>query len=332
MVKRKRINRALLYLQRVMDPTEKKDPVSSLRICWYLQDRLRFDEVWDAYHPAPVLPASIGELWFVCSSWAYLEDRFRQRTLEIFPLADRVVWCNNDYNVPFHSYHLGRVRADARLAVLATSEEMADRFSMPWMFDWNRLTYAPLAAPPKVRSPERIERLYYFGSLRANRLRTFDRYFPAWGNRLTVSAANGKDRKKFVERYPTIEVTNRSEDVISELAKYTATPILEDPYSFGRYVGPPNRFYEALSAGTAMFFEPEAVEMWARYGYDVSPFVIPENPIAMLDAAGRVARRQQRWHRDHSAELNKEFVTALSVIGRGQVGVVGPPPGAKRYL
>lgn len=328
---KKRIHRALLYLQRVMPREDKSDPVSSLRICWYLQEHLEFDVVWDAYHPAPELPTRIDELWFVCSSWAFLEDNFRKRTLEIFPLADKVVWCNNDKNVPFHAYHLGRCRADARVFALTTVRDIAERFEMPATFDWNRLTWSPLVVTTPHK--ERLSRIAYYGSFRPDRLKTFDRYLPAWGNRFTMAAANGKDLKRFSARYPTIEVTPRTPDAFQFLDRYAVTPILEDRYAYTHHVSPPNRFYEALSAGTAMFFEPESVSQWGEYGYDVAPFVIPPDPNEMLERAGKVARSQaRRWAKNFIEALDDEFRTAVDVVEKNKAGVIGPPPGAKRYI
>lgn len=326
---KKKLNRVLLYLQRIMSKEDKPNPVSSVRIAWYLQSQLSFDAVWHAYDPAPELPNVIDELWFVCSSWAYLDDAFRQRTLEIFPLANRVIWCNNDYNVPFHAYHLGRIKPRSKIFALATSRPIAERFGMSMTLDWNRLTYQPVSAPP---IKDRLSRIYYFGSYRANRIRTFDQYLPAWGNLATVSAANGKDRKRFAERYPTIEVTDRSKNIADELTKYAATPILEDPYSHRTFVSPPNRFYEALSAGTAMFFEPEVTDIWKEYGYDVRPFIIPEDRRDIVTNAASVARRQRKWMRDFHSDLDADFTAAMTAINSGSEGIVGPPPGAKRYL
>lgn len=327
---KKRITRALLYLQRIKSPDEKPDPVSSLRIAWYLQSRLDFDVVWDTYNPGTELPERIDELWFVASSWAFLDDAFRQQSLKIFPLAKRVIWCNNDRNVPWHAYHLGRCQPRARLHALTTVAELSERFGMHAPFNWNRLTFQPVI--PETPHKERLSRLYYYGSLRPDRLKTFDRYFPAWGNRLTMAAANGKDRKKFADRYPTIEVLERAPNVFTALDRYAATPILEDVYSRTHYVSPPNRFYEALSAGTAMYFEPESVDMWRAYGYDVSRFVIPENINDAIDNAGRVARSQRKWERTYLRELDADFDDALSRIRKDDVGITGPPPGAKRYL
>ena len=324
-----RIKRALLYLQRILTPEEKPNPVSSLRICWYLLNHLKFDRVWHAFDPAPDPLPDIDELWFVCSSWAYLEDSFRQQTLKVFPKADRVVWCNNDFNVPFHGYHLGRVRMDAHLCALSSVAQIADRFASP-IFDWNRLTYTPRETPASY--DDRLARIYYYGTLRPGRLRHFDRSFPAFGPRLTLSSANGIDAKRYAERYPTIEVTKREEDIVATLEKYYATVIFEDKFAWTNYVSPPNRFYEALSAGTAMFFEPEAVEMWSRYGYDIRPFLIPDNPEEMLDRAKAVARKQRKWRRMHDVEMNTEFKKLLPQINKQRFGLIGTPEGAKRYI
>lgn len=325
-----KIKRALLYLQRILPESEKPNPVSSLRICWYLLEHLKFDRVWHAFDPAPDPLPQIDELWFVCSSWAYLDDAFRQQTLKVFPLAKKVIWCNNDWNVPFHGYHLGRVRETARLAALTIVPELAERFGVAETFNWNRLTFNPLAAQTPYK--ERVERIYYYGSYRVDRLRCFDKYFPAWGNRFTISAANGKDAKRFSDRYPTIEVLKRMENVFTALDRYTVTVMLEDRYSHAHPTAPPNRFYEALSAGTAIFFEPEAVENWAGYGYDIRKFLIPENPVEMLDAAPRVARAQRKWCRPYMRELDADFKKALAKLASNEIGRRGPPANAKRYL
>jgi hypothetical protein len=338
------MKRALLYLQRIID-VDKSDPVSSLRIVWYLKSKLKFDACWgwDASNLTPELPESIDELWFVCSSWLYLSrglaPQFRQHTLKIFPLAKRVIWCNNDVNMAWHGYQLGRCQPTARLAALSIVAKTADRFQMlpevGWTlhgtFDWNRLTYLPPATIVPIK--DRLARIYYYGTMRPDRLRTFDRYLPVWGSHLTLSAANNRDRKKFADRYPTIEVKPRTDSVFSSLGGYVATAILEDRYAHKHYSSPPNRFYEALSVGTAMYFEAEAVDQWRANGYDVRPFVIPKTPGEMIDRAPRVARQQRKWaKRPFRASLDLEFERWLKAIRTGKVGIVGPPLGLKRYL
>jgi hypothetical protein len=124
------------------------------------------------------------------------------------------------------------------------------------------------------------------------------------------------------------------QDVVTDLSHYAATLILEDPYSQRNYTSPPNRFYEALSAGTAMFFTQESVLQFAHAGYHVQPFVVksPEELLARLPEASSIAEEQSRWHRDYLGELKTQFTGIVEKLDQGALGRLGPKPGCVRHL
>jgi site-specific DNA-cytosine methylase len=324
-----RVERALLYLTNLPEINGRPDPISSHRVAWYLQRHLTFDAIWHQGNPGLALPKRVTELWAVASSWLHLVPPWRDFVQALYRAADRVIYCTNDYKGNVGSYQEGRLRDDAHYVTLSTVERMLDKRPGA-LINWNVLTYVPQASNGAARDP----RLFYYGTLRPGRGRVFDRYFNALGDRLVISATKAREEKLYRERYPQAEVVGRLPNVFDGLARHRATLLFEDDYATRNYCSPPNRFYEALSTGTAMIFDPASIAMFARAGFDIRPYVAlrPEQALELLDRADQIAVEQNSvWHRDYIAELDRQFHSVLPMIQSGMGGRVGPVPGLKRY-
>lgn len=323
------VERALLYLTNLPEIDGRLDPISSHRIAWYLQRHLSFDKIWHMGDPDLKLPRRVTELWAVASSWLHLVPPWRDFVQALYHAADRVVYCTNDYKGNVGSYQEGRLRDDAHYVTLSTVERMLNKRPGA-LVNWNVLTYVPQEPTGIERDP----RLFYYGTFRPGRDRVFDRYFNALGDRLVISATKAQEARRYRERYPSAEVMGRLANVFEGLGRYQATLLFEDDYATRNYCSPPNRFYEALSAGTAMIFDPTSVAMFACAGYDIRPYVAlrPEQALELLDRAGAIAYDQRvAWNRDYIAELDGQFNAVLPMIQSGMAGRIGPVPGLKRY-
>ena len=324
----KRIKRALLYFPNLAEPG-REDPISSARIAWYLRDRIHFDAVYDQRNRPTEIPGQIDELWVVNSSWVYMDHEWRIDSTRLFPVADKVIFCSNDYMMVLHGYHAGRIREDALYVNLSTVEKKLE-VSPGALVNWNVLTYNPLPIDPF----DERSGLYYYGSFRAGRRAAFDRLLEKFGDQLEVSPSNVRSMTKFRETYPSVMIVPRAPNVIEELKKKQATLVLEDDFSSTNFVSPPNRFYEALSAPCAMLFEESSIEMFDRYGYDVRPYVFrtPEEAmdLAERDPAIRVEQAES-WRRDYVGELDEQLQRAIAHIEMETIGRRGPPPNQKRY-
>ena len=325
---KKELIRVMVYFPDLAEPG-KTDPISSARMAWYLRSRIHFDAVYDQKNRPPEIPGKIHELWVVNSSWVYMDQAWRIDSTRLFPVADKVIFCNNDYAMVLHSYHLGRIRPDARYVVLSTVPKVLEKAPGD-LVNWNVLTYDPRPiAATSARSG-----LYYYGSFRAGRRPVFDRLLEGFGADLAVSPSNVRSARLFKETYPGLRLVPRAPSVVDELRGHLATLLLEDDFSIESYVSPPNRFYEALSAPCAMLFERRSVPMWKRYGYDVEPysFATPAEALALArDGAAIGAAQAAAWRRDYLAELDLSLTRARAGVERGTIGRLGPPPGQKLY-
>lgn len=328
------VDRALLYFSTLADRSA-PSPLSSARIAWFLQDELDFEVTYhQGSYPTDVVPARIRELWVVNSSWMWMKDEWRRISMRLFARADRIVFCQNDYALYINSYHVGSIRPDANYAFLTTCQGVpvhAKHEMNPALINWNALTYEPRRWDDDA---DRDNRPYYFGSFRTGRKKVFDRYFVEPPARMVVSASNGADERAFREAYPKLEVVSRTANVRAELERWGSTLLLEDDKASSIYVSPPNRFYEALSSGTAIVFDRASVPMWARYGYDVAPFAA-DGPRDVERIAARwksVSDAQAEWHADHVGALRDRLHSILPDLRAGRIGRLGAPSHLKRYV
>lgn len=331
-LRRGSLGRALLYFSKLPEMGA-ASPISSARIAWFLQQEIQFDAVYHAKaYSAEVVPERISELWVVNSSWMWMKDEWRRISMRLFAVADRVIFCQNDYALYINSYHLGVMRDETNYVLLTTAPEtpvMLKHEMRPHLVNWNVLTYLPR---PETDA-ERRDGLYYYGSFRTGRSKIFDRYLADPPERLVVSASNGEDVRKFQEAYPRLNVVGRSDDVFAELERWRATLLLEDDKAASIYVSPPNRFYESLSTRTPMIFDRTSIEMFGRYGYDIRGMAAdgPRDLNRLLDRAEEIGEEQQGWHRDYLAELRTQLAEARQVLERGELGRRGAPGHLKRY-
>lgn len=203
-----------------------------------------------------------------------------------------VVWVQNDYTIipprdegdassPFRRAFVLRKEQDKLPTIFwSTCEKW---FSRPGSHrvNWNMLTFDvkfDLRIIAKRRKSS-TNTLFYYGSWRdgsgkSSRVPLFERYFRnPYGAELHQTVISSPV-EKFRNAYPKCThvgaITNNFYDVVGGhgLGLY-----IEDRKSSEEFHSPANRFYEMLSAGLPMVFQPEAGPALRREGHDPTPYV-----------------------------------------------------------
>jgi hypothetical protein len=203
------------------------------------------------------------------------------------------VWIQNDYTVvppiadgdaqsPFRrAFVERRKRGLPHLDFWTTCEKLAKVTPASRLINWNALSWEPVE-----RRPSNSHVLYY-GSHRAGRAQYFDRYLKTPRVDFVVSSPS----KKF-EKYagPRVSLTKpMTENLIEQIGTFAAGLYLEDRKSHSEYHSPPNRFYEMLSAGLPIIFQPECGSTLRRAGYDPAPY----SASTSLEVERLFARREE---------------------------------------
>jgi hypothetical protein len=195
--------------------------------------------------------------------------------------AGRIIWIQNDYAIyppinsgqaesPFRkAFRIRKAKGLPDMDLWTTVKDNAKSTPSSRYMNWNLLTAR--RSPLPFRSDASTD-LFYYGAFRVSRARSFDRYFAKHRIDLSISSAS----KKFAARYPhaTCQTTMAKGSFYTELNAHGLGLYIEDPRSHAHFHSPANRFYEMLSAGLPMVFEPEAAPMLRRAGYIIDDFVV----------------------------------------------------------
>jgi len=205
---------------------------------------------------------------------------------ELIEKARRIVWIQNDYGIippkpesgaesPFRfAFRKRREMGKSHLDYWTTIMPNVKLTAFSNYINWNALTFRN-GKPPEN---DRNDRLVYYGSWRhfgsstKSRVKYFDRYFKQPSVPITVSSPFVKGRNKFALSYPKVCHVDKFSDLHENLTRYGAGLYLEDVASHSEFHSPPNRFYEMLSAGLPIIFQPECGSTLRQAGYDPTPY------------------------------------------------------------
>lgn len=211
---------------------------------------------------------NVNRFILVNSPTAFAKDGIRRSVGILLYKAKRSIFVQNDYVLlPPSQCKSGAIKEfadykgessdyygfDELWSILpATKKERIKRT----LVNWNVLTYREL---PYNSYDNRMDKIVYYGSARANRIKPADKYFNSIEYELDLSyAPNSPINKKRFGDYSCNHVP-KFENLYESLSQYKASIILTDdniPVSFM-----PNRFYECLSTYTVMFFDVGIVPM-----------------------------------------------------------------------
>lgn len=237
--------------------------------------------------------------------------------------AGRIIWVQQDYTIappkpvskaesPFRfAFALRHRDGKPGIDYWTTVRANATATKNSVYINWNALTYTPL--PTGLREQTKRSLLYY-GAFRQGRVDSFDRVFIEPTVPITISSSRA-GQAKFKNSYPNCEVVHIGrERFLETLAGYGLGLYIEDKRSHTQFHSPANRFYEMLSAGLPIVFEPASAPMLIEAGFDVSPFVFaqPEDLPTMMRNRNQIGERQRKmWCGvDYRSDLTKSAKAA----------------------
>lgn len=260
-------------------PVRDTSMIASVRIANYVHDRTGYDVDWED-------TIADGKLdLLVIVNGAYSFCRQLPALAEAVLKARRIVWVQNDFTIvppkitsegtsPFRAAFRERHKKKLPHMDFWTTCEKWSRLTPESLYvNWNMLTFDPkyTRARAEARQSMATPDLLYYGSFRDNRRRYFDRYFATPEVDVTISSPS----KKFRENYGSARIMHLEpfrEKFFDELGSHGLGLYIEDRQSHTDYHSPANRFYEMLSAGLPMVFQPESGTMLRKAGFDPEPY------------------------------------------------------------
>lgn len=259
---------------------------------------------------------------------------FLDQLVSICKMSNRLIWVMQDYTVypptQLREYLYGSKRKMELWGTLPTlPEAYRDRktygninFKADHVINWNALgySYRNMVQPDK-------EGIIYWGAFRVMPSHTTDR----WGDfsryllgstveyPVTISTS-AKSIEKFQNEIENDHVTviGPFDNLITDIQAWPATVYIEDVLSHRTFCQPANRFYEALGAGIAIFFDRDSVRTMSMAGFNVKDDWIVNNANGvrrLLPMAGAIAVEQrEEWDMDYNAQMIDHLEVLLETV------------------
>ena len=185
--------------------------------------------------------------------------------------------------------------------------------------DWNALWYKPVQNPKPYS--QRIDGIFYYGSFRKDRIEKFRKYFDTIEYSVILSYPKNSTlaKREYSAMCPSAEVVDVG-NAYELLQNYKASIILCDKKSSSQYHCIPTRFWECLSAHTAMFFDAD-MEFTLQNAQikDYEKYIVhndAELAAALQQDLEKVAEEQfAMWHTINKAEAEyNKFVQHMEKI------------------
>jgi hypothetical protein len=304
--------------------------VASVRIAYWLQKQLDCPMTWQG----DIADMKLDTLVIVNGAYGF--SKFLEPLGKAIQAAKNVVWVQNDYTIipprtdgdaqsPFRRAFVQRKMDGKNDTVFwSTCEKWYSRKGSHYV-NWNQLTFDE-SYDEKVIAKRRkasTDTLFYYGSFRdgsgkSSRVPTFDRYFCAPFAKTVVSSPVDK-----FERYPSISTVGAiTQDFYACLGSHGLGLYIEDRKSSEEFHSPANRFYEMLSAGLPMVFQPECGSMMRKAGFNPEPYYVGK----ASDVKKFMERREEIGKEQRAAWINgaprffrknleKQLTTAREAIG-----------------
>lgn len=258
---------------------------------------------------------------------------FIEEIVEICQRSHRLIWVMQDYSI-YPPTQLRRYLYDTnrQLELWSTLPELPFATNLltygnlprtaTKVFNWNALTYTPIPPEPPTK-----EGLIYWGAYRAfpsmpkkhDRKPLFDKYFRTKLYPITISTSNTGARKFYEEYGDDLNIVEPLSPLLIQcIQMWQGTIYIEDQFSSMIFCQPANRFYEALSAGIAMFVDSRASGTLRRAGFEVTPELglVSSAHDIKLDAALEIAKAQKEaWTKvDHREVLLAQLREAVKEL------------------
>lgn len=264
--------------------------VASTRIARFIRDTLGLPTIIHDDVISEIGP--IDNLIIIGGAYAFAGSDVLAALGKAIESAGRVVWVQNDFTVippkdvsgaesPFRKAFRNRHAAEkpsvdywttvlpmSKAGTIAKSgHRLGERSAY---VNWNCLTTRDDIPFTPFSERSDADALLYYGAFRDERTKYFDRYFLKPAIRTVISSPT----KKFAERYAECEHLPRISDFWATLGSHGLGLYIEDKRSHVEFHSPANRFYEMLSAGLPMVFQPEAFKMLDQAGFNIADDVI----------------------------------------------------------
>ena len=283
--------------------------VASARIARFIADTLHLPllhTVEEIEHVRlQVADKGLRRFILVNSPTAFAPQEMRLAVADFVHSSEEAIYAHNDYklrppsqcksqNLRKHGYTPGE-SIDYYGMRLWTNMPVREQ---DLYINWNELTYNPQPQPTQPRK----HGLVYWGALRKGREDRIRRFFNTDAYPTVISTA-GQSVKKFREfAHASTQYVTQFKNMPADLTQFEATVYIHDKFNDHVYNSPPNRFYEAVSAGLALFVHQPCVYSLERAGYTVQPAWIVRNSDEIakrLPYAASIARDQAiAWQRD----------------------------------
>lgn len=289
--------------------------IASVRIAKFIGKTLDIPMLWDDR----VKDERWDVLFLVNGAFSYCSHR--DDVAVAVRRARRIIWVQNDYAIyaPIPDGEAEstfrkafRIRRDKGLPDMdhwTTVKEKSHMTGYSRYLNWNALT--ALRRPMDVCRTA-ADDLFYYGAFRTSRGPSFDRYFKRHKMPIALSSAS----KKFAERYPHARIISAIPrgEFYDELNGHGLGLYIEDPRSHREFHSPANRFYEMLSAGLPMVFEPDAITMLGKAKIDVTDFTVAnqkECRSALRHRRDIQRTQRKRWWDDFRGNLTDSLRRAF---------------------
>ena len=272
--------------------------VASVRIARWLSNYLEVPVVDDG----SISDKKLDTLIIVNGAYGF--SKFLAPLGSAIEQARRVVWVQNDYTIipprddgdaesPFRKAFVNRKDGGKDPTIFwSTCHKWSERPGSSYV-NWNMLTFDARYDPKVIAKRRKVasNELLYYGSFRdgsgkSSRVPLFDRYFKT----PTVTTVISSPVDKFEKRYPLCKHQRAfTDDFFGCLGAYGLGLYIEDRKSSEEFHSPANRFYEMLSAGLPMVFQPEACPNMRKAGFNPEPYVVRN----ARDIAGMMENREK---------------------------------------
>lgn len=262
--------------------------VASVRIARFVSETLGIPVCWDA----SIADQRLKTLLIVNGAFAFAGNTLLAALGKAICEAERVIWIQNDYTIvppkvvsmaqsPFRKAFVDRHLEQKspldywttvrRMSVPGVTSDFHHIGAGSKYLNWNALTYVPIEPIP-FHARVMKDWMIYYGSFRKQRQDAFDRYF----NGSPVNIAISSPSKKFQDNYKALGILHddKAVDLHGYLAEFGMGLYIEDKKSHEEFHSPANRFYEMLSVGLPIVFQPESESMLREAGYDIRAWVV----------------------------------------------------------
>ena len=263
--------------------------IASVRIARFVSEVLNIPVCWDE----TIAEEPLDVLLIVNGAYAFSGNKLLAALGSAIENAGRVVWIQNDYTIippkcdsgaesPFRKAFRNRYDAKkpppdywttvmdmSRPGVAKSGHRIGEQSHY---INWNALTMEAAFKPKPFAQRISPEYMIYYGAYRKDREKYFERYFGSPMIPTLISCPTNKFRDEF--DHPLITHESKLVDLYTYLGEFGLGLYLEDRLSHNAFHSPGNRFYEMLSAGLPMVFQPEAMRMMEKAGYDLQDWII----------------------------------------------------------